>query len=177
MKSEWCAKLCGSATWWALHLQERLLHGSRVSLLCFFRKNWEAFYLFFPHDTHVYFFTGDWEMVHESHKLMDTNFDPFLKGEHATFFFLTYKFSSGMFLREICFCGHFQVWKLQDGTWNELCWTGMSGGWSGKQKATELSGICSHFALFFSFFLNQSSTFQVLILVLFTSQCIWYSYN
>lgn len=56
-------------------------------------------------------------MVHESHKLMDTNFDPFLKGERTTFL-LNYRFSSlsGVFLRKICFCDRFQVWKLQDGT-------------------------------------------------------------
>lgn len=25
---------------------------------------------------------GNWEMVHDSHKLMDTIFNPFLTGEH-----------------------------------------------------------------------------------------------
>lgn len=37
----------------------------------------------------------------------------------------------------------FQDWTRQDGTLNELCLTGMSGGSSGKPKVAELGNVCS----------------------------------
>lgn len=64
MKSEWCAKLCGSAACW---LPENLLHNSKVSLYLhsFLYINRGAFSLFY-HNTHFYFIylkvTGKWCM-------------------------------------------------------------------------------------------------------------------
>lgn len=45
------------------------------------------------------------------------------------------------FLFPLHWCNCVQVWRLQDGTCGALCWTGTSGGWTGRQSTTKTAEL------------------------------------
>lgn len=78
--------------------------------LLFLFVNRGPFSVFF-NITHFYFSKGHWELVHESHKVIDNIFSPFLKGEHLKMFDRLV----GQLQRLICISDMLQIWQLQDG--------------------------------------------------------------